>query len=160
MATASRTARTPITLTPSPAFTCMMGYRTCVQGQVLYRCFGHYSHHTFSENHPLCCFHRTHHVHDGDVSIGIHHSVGWVGHRQEEGEGCAQGGRNQDVQRVDVYGLSLKQEKSCINISIISETIITYTVVSFMLHSSFTAAEKRLKRKTACIGWAKRLYCI
>lgn len=60
----------------------------------------------------LCLYHRTYHVHDVDVSVGKYNSVGRVGHRQQEGEGCAEGGGDQDVQRVDVDGLSLKKDGS------------------------------------------------
>ena len=52
---------------------------------------------------------RTHHVHDVDVSVSEHDGVGRVGHWQQEGEGCAKGSGDQDVQRVDVDGLSLKK---------------------------------------------------
>lgn len=63
-------------------------------------------------NLSLCSFYRTHHVHDADVSVGKHDGVRRVGHWQQEREGRAQGGWDQDVQRVDVDGLSLKKGKS------------------------------------------------
>lgn len=53
---------------------------------------------------------KTHHVHDADVSIAEHDGVGRVGHWEEEGEGCGQGGGDQDVQRVDVDGLRLEED--------------------------------------------------
>ncbi len=60
----------------------------------------------------LCLYHRTYHVHDVDVSVGEHDGVGRVGYWHQEGEGCAQGGGDQDIQRVDVDGLSLKKDGS------------------------------------------------
>lgn len=60
----------------------------------------------------LCLYHRTHHVHDADVSVGEYDGVGRVGHWKQEGEGCAQGGGDQDVQRVDVDSLRLKKDGS------------------------------------------------
>ena len=54
----------------------------------------------------------THHVYGAEVSVGEDDGVGWVGHRQQEGEGRAQGGGDQDEQRVDVDGLSLKEDES------------------------------------------------
>lgn len=51
---------------------------------------------------------RTHHVHDLDVSVGEHEGVGRVGHWKQEGEGCAEGGGDEDVQRVDMDGLRLQ----------------------------------------------------
>lgn len=44
------------------------------------------------------------------MPIGKHNGVGRVGHGQQEGEGRAEGGGDQDVQRVDVDGLSLETE--------------------------------------------------
>lgn len=44
------------------------------------------------------------------MPVGEHDGVGGVGHWEQEGEGGAQGGGDQDVERVDVDGLRLRRD--------------------------------------------------
>lgn len=56
------------------------------------------------------------------MSVAEHDGVGGVGHWEEEGEGRAQRGGDQDVQRVDLDGLRLEKHTNtniCLNIEII-----------------------------------------
>lgn len=94
VATANRTVRTPITLTPSPAFT-FSNQHTWVKT-------------SFSVSVGSIYLSVSHHVHHADVSVGEDDGVGRVGHRQQEGEGRTQGGGDEDVERVDVDGLGLR----------------------------------------------------
>lgn len=94
--TAKRTHSSPITLTPSPAFTCngssiMINF---VQMSCNWSC--------------LCLLWMTHHVHDADVSISIHNSIGRIRHWQQEREGCAECGWDKDVKWIHVDSLCLK----------------------------------------------------
>lgn len=109
---------------------------------------------------------RTHHVHDGDVSVGKDDSIGGVGHGQQEGEGRAQGGGDQDVQWVDVDCLRLRKDtsnssvpktKPCVKHGAASFRLLSVGITWLPVETTFDAYEScRMNADVCCVhGFCK-----